>query len=193
MTNNRPNSTALLITMMICLTVILTAYIFAQDAPQLPSAPREATETVKDEPCAHIPEPVEIWEPDPRDVYLIAKTLYGECRGVASTAQQAAVAWCILNRVDAEGYACGVSIEYVVTFPEQFSYAESAPVTEQLQALAYDVLIRWHAESNGAKEVGRTLPREYKYFVGDGTQNHFSVDWKSKSYWDWSLPSPYES
>ena len=83
MTNNRLNSTALLITMMICLTVVLTAYIFAQDAPQLPSATREATETVKDEPCAHIPEPVEIWEPDPRDVYLIAKTLYGECRGVA--------------------------------------------------------------------------------------------------------------
>ena len=193
MTNSKLNYTALLITIMICLTVILTAYIFAQDTQQQPIARGETATAISNEPCAHIPEPVEIWEPNPNDVCLIAKTLYGECRGVASVTQQAAVAWCILNRVDAEGYACGESIEYVVTFPEQFAYAENAPVTEQLQALAYDVLVRWNAEHSGAEEVGRTLPREYKYFVGDGKQNHFSVNWKGKSYWDWSLPSPYES
>ena len=36
---------------------------------------------------------------DPR-VYIIAQLIWGEARGVQSTTEQAAVAWCVLNRVD---------------------------------------------------------------------------------------------
>lgn len=133
------------------------------------------------------------WKPDRKDVEAIAKTLWGECRGVKSTAQQAAVAWCILNRVDEGGYF-GSSIIEVVSKPNQFAgYNPNYPVTADLAALAEDVLIRWHAEKEGAEDVGRTLPKGYCYFVGDGTYNYFTKEWKSKDYWDWSLPNPYES
>lgn len=138
------------------------------------------------------PEHKEAWQPNEDDVIMIAKTLYGECRGVKSKMEQAAVAWCILNRVDSKGYACGESIEYVVTFPHQFAYDPDAPVWESLKEIAYDVLIRWHNEKQGAENVGRVLPAEYLYFIGDGKRNHFSIEWKSTEYWNWSLTNPYE-
>lgn len=141
---------------------------------------------------AQTAEELTAWQPDESDVILIAKTLYGECRGVKSTQEKAAVVWCILNRVDASGYACGRSIEYVITFEHQFAYDENAPVWESLKEIACDVLIRWHDEKQGAEDVGRVLPAEYIYFVGDGKRNHFSAEWRSQNYWDWSLPSPYE-
>lgn len=126
------------------------------------------------------------------DAKLIARTLWGECRGVKSKAEQAAVAWCILNRVDAEGYACGTSVEYVVTFPDQFAgYDASYPVTDELYDLAVDVLTRWQLEKAGASDVGRVLPKEYLWFTGDGQRNHFTDEWKGGNRWDWSLPSPY--
>lgn len=135
----------------------------------------------------------EIWKPDPADVEAIAKTLWGECRGVTSKAQQAAVAWCILNRVDKGGYY-GNSVIEVVSKPKQFTgYNPNHPVDPELAELAEDVLTRWHAEKEGWSDVGRTLPKEYCFFVGDGKLNYFTDEWKSKDYWDWSLPNPYES
>lgn len=149
-----------------------------------------------------IPNPVNIpeesteiapeWKPDPEDVEAIAKTLYGECRGVKSKAEQAAVAWCILNRVDSSRYPDTV-IE-VITQPHQFSgYDEDYPVWDELEELAVDVLTRWHSEREGGINVGRTLPHEYVFFTGDGYRNHFTIEWRGKSYWNWSLESPYES
>ena len=52
---------------------------------------------------------------------------------------------------------------------------------------------RWNAEKNGKTDVGRVLPKEYTFFIGDGFENHFTDEWKSTDYWDWSLPSPYEN
>lgn len=134
----------------------------------------------------------ETWIPDETDVTMIAKALYGECRGVASTTEKAAVAWCILNRVDSNEYACGTSIEYVITFNHQFAYDTDFPVIDELRNIAYDVLVRYHNEKYGEENVGRVLPKEYIYFVGDGNRNYFSTEWKSSEYWDWSLTSPYE-
>ena len=132
------------------------------------------------------------WIPDRKDVELIARTIWGEGRGIQSMDEKAAIVWCILNRVDAEGYACGNSIEYVITFPHQFDgYDPSYPVTDEHVALAEDVLMRWHAEREGVEDVGRVLPKEYIYFIGDGTHNYFTIEWKGTDYWDWSLPSPY--
>ena len=137
------------------------------------------------------PEVVE-WKPDRESVEALAKTLWGECRGVKYKSHQAAVAWCVLNRLDTGRW--GDTVLEVVSAPSQFSgYNDSFPVTDELVALAEDVLIRWHAEKEGEQNVGRVLPKSYIFFVGDGKLNYFTDKWKSKDYWDWSLPNPYES
>lgn len=131
--------------------------------------------------------------PNEAEVEMLAKTIWGEARGVESITEKAAVAWCILNRVDAKGYACGGDIEYVLTFPGQFAgYDEDNPVTTDCKEIAADVLTRWAAEKAGIEDVGRVLPKEYTYFTGDGKRNYFTDEWKGGNTWDWSLPSPYE-
>lgn len=144
-------------------------------------APEPATETTE----------APALELDPREVELIARTIWGEADGVKSKAEQAAVAWCILNRVD----AWGQSIEYVVTKPYQFlGYRPTGDCPERHYELARDVLTRWYAEKAGETNVGRTLPPDYLYFIGDlKAHNWFSIVWQSGIYWDWSLPSPYDT
>lgn len=126
---------------------------------------------------------------DPYEIELIGRTIWGEAEGVRDRAEQAAVAWCILNRVDASGK----TIEEVVTAPEQFHgyYRVKGEVPEEFRYLAADVMNRWNAEKEGAKDVGRVLPADYLYFIGDGDRNHFAKEYRSTNYWDWSLPSPY--
>lgn len=125
------------------------------------------------------------------DVEMLAKLIWGEARGVHSTEQKAAVVWCVLNRVDSPLYPD--SIEAVVTQKYQFSgYDENYPLTDEFMEIAEDVLVRWYQEKAGVINVGRVLPKEYLYFVGDGVLNYFSKEWKSQDHYDWSLPSPYE-
>lgn len=113
--------------------------------------------------------------PNEADVEMLAKTIWGEARGVESTTEKAAVAWCILNRVDGKEYACGGDIEYVVTFPGQFvGYAEDNPVTTECKEIAADVLTRWAAEKAGVEDVGRVLPKTYIFMRGDGKRNYFT-------------------
>ncbi len=135
-------------------------------------------------------EPCEI-EIAREDVEMLAKLIWGEARGVPSTEQKAAVVWCVLNRVDSPLYPD--NIKAVVTQKYQFDgYDESYPLTDEFLKIAEDVLVRWHQEKAGAIDVGRVLPKEYLYFVGDGVLNYFSKEWKSQDHYDWSLPSPYE-
>lgn len=187
--------TILLITLVIIVSACTadTAEV-AQDTPQ-PSTgvgrPTTTPSTVTT-PEAN-PEATETpWMPDEADIEYIAKTIYGEALIVKSDTERAAVAWCILNRVDAKGYPD--TIEGVVTAPYQFhGYDEDHPVIEELRDLAIDVLQRWYAEKNGETQVGRVLPEGYCFFVGDGFENYFTDEWKGTDYWDWSLPSPYEN
>lgn len=131
------------------------------------------------------------FKPNEEDVEMLAKLIWGEARGVDSTAQKAAVVWCVLNRVDASSFPD--TIAEVVTQKHQFTgYRESFPATEEFKEIAEDVLIRWYQEKAGADDVGRTLPSEYLFFVGDGVRNYFSIEWSSTDYFDWSLSSPYE-
>lgn len=122
-------------------------------------------------------------------VTLLGRTIWGEAEGVEDKAEQAAVAWCILNRVDATGQ----TIAEVVTAPGQFHgfYRVEGEVPEEFLDLAADVLNRWNLEKQGAEDVGRVLPADYLYFVGDGARNYFSKEWQSSDYWGWSLKSPY--
>lgn len=122
-------------------------------------------------------------------VTLLGRTIWGEAEGVQSKTEQAAVAWCILNRVDATGQ----TIAEVVTAPGQFYgyYRVKGEVPEEFLDLAADVLNRWNLEKQGAEDVGRVLPADYLYFTGDGERNHFRKEYQSTDYWGWTLKSPY--
>lgn len=166
----------------------------AQDTPQPSTGIDRPTTTHAAETTPEAnPESTENpWMPNKADIEYIAKTIYGEALIVKSDTRRAAVAWCILNRVDAKGYPN--TIKGVVTAPYQFSgYDPDHPVIEELRDLAIDVLQRWYAEKNGETQVGRVLPEGYFFFVGDGFENYFTDEWKGTDYWDWSLPSPYEN
>lgn len=125
------------------------------------------------------------------DEDMLARLIYTEARGVESRAEQAAVVWCVLNRLDNPD-RLESSIAEVVTAPFQFDYRPWVPVTDEFRELAEDVLERWQREQNGEEDVGRVLPAEYQYFEGDGQRNYFTAEWKSRKYWGWELSSPYE-
>lgn len=121
----------------------------------------------------------------------LAKTVFGEARSLTKT-EQAAVVWCILNRLDDGRF--GDSIMDVVTAPNQFTgYRENNPVSADIMALVQDVLSRYARENTGATDVGRVLPSDYLFFHGDGEANHFRKEYKKSGiFWDWSLESPYQ-
>lgn len=120
---------------------------------------------------------------------LIGRTIWGEAGGIESAAERAAVAWCILNRMD----ALGQTVEQVVTAPYQFhGYRDWGECPQEHIDLAADVLARWTKEKEGVTEVGRVLPAEYLFFIGDGEHNHFTTDYRGTDYWDWSLTDPYK-
>ena len=134
------------------------------------------------------------------DAVALAQMAYGECRGVACLVdgnktispayQQACAMWVALNRYDA-GFK-GDSIAEIIAAPRQFhGYDPEHPISDELLALAYDVLERWQEEKNGAADVGRVLPAEYLFFVGNGDHNNFTVEYGTGMYYAWTLPDPY--
>ncbi|MCL2696128.1 MAG: cell wall hydrolase [Clostridiales bacterium] len=146
-----------------------------------------------------IPVPTETPEPTPKptpkqpwtkaDVRILAKIVYAEANG-QPVQEQAAVVWCVLNRLDTGLY--GRTIRAVAMAPNQFAYRKDAPARKALIALVEDVLERWWRERLGETDVGRTLPPEYLYFAGRNGRNHFRTRWRgAKGYWNWSLPNPY--
>lgn len=164
-----------------------------QQAPQEPTpAPQaEVTAPAETEPVVvGDAEEAGVMYYDRLDVEVLAKVLYREARGIPSDTEKACVGWVVCNRVDA-GYADTPS--QVMTSPSQFAYIEDTPVLPELCALAGDVLERWSREKNGEDDVGRVLPKEYLWFSGDGSHNHFRNQYSGGSRWDYSLPSPYES
>ena len=165
------------------------AVTITTEAPETIETTTEAATITTEAPESIEPE-TESWIPDGA-AELIGRTIWGEADGVKDPAERAAVAWCILNRVD----AWGQSIEEVVTAPRQFhGYRDAETWGECPQRhidLAADVLERWAAEKAGAENVGRVLPAGYLYFVGDGERNHFSIEFLETNYWDWTLASPY--
>lgn len=107
---------------------------------------------------------------DEADVTALAQMLWGEARG-CSTDNQMKCVWCVLNRVDDNRFPD--TIIEVVSQPGQFyGYSPQYPATDELKAVALDVLTRWSMEKQGAT-VTRELSPEYVFFTGDGNQNHF--------------------
>lgn len=128
------------------------------------------------------------------DVEVLAKVVWAEARGL-SKMEQAAVIWCILNRVDdtENDYWPNTIIE-VATQPNQFAYSRHNPVKDEFVELAVDVLDRWEAEKHGCIMPGRVLPKEYTFFFSrDADENLFRTTYECHEvFWDWSLPNPYK-
>lgn len=131
----------------------------------------------------------EIYRPDQADVDMLARLVWTEARGVKSEAERAAVVWVVLNRVDSDRWPD--TIAKVVTAKGQFAYSSRAPLKQEYQELATDVLIRWNAEKCGIEDVGRVLPKEYVFFAGKNGRNRFRTG-RGGGYWDWSLDDPYD-
>lgn len=129
-------------------------------------------------------------EQEEETIVLLAKMLWGEARG-CSTTEQAACVWVALNRVSDPRWPD--TLREVLLQPEQFrGLREDNPATEELMALAEDVLSRRARELAGEASVGRVIPEDYFFWAGDGKRNHFRKEYESKERWGWSMESPYE-
>ena len=136
--------------------------------------------------------PTITWYYTDEDVITMAKVMYREARGVGSITQIACVGWVACNRVDAGAF--GDTITEVLTAPGQFAWIPDTPVEDWLVEIAEDVLQKWSIEKSTGEYCGRVLPAEYLYFHGDGEVNWFRIEYEHNGqYWDYSLPSPYES
>lgn len=125
------------------------------------------------------------------EIEVLSKVVYGEARGCDKT-QQAAVVWCILNRMDSDKFPN--DIVSVVTQKNQFEgYSSKFPVTDEIKELVLDVLGRYEQEKAGTENVGRVLPNDYLFFrsSGKGT-NLFRQNYGSKTIWGWSWGTPYD-
>lgn len=123
------------------------------------------------------------------EIQMLAKVVYREARGMKSDAYKAGVIWCVLNRVDNETF--DNSISKVITAKHQFAWVPKTPIKEEFCELAKDVIARWLLEKEGYTDVGRVLPSDYLFFAGRNGLNYFRKKYRSKTYWDWSLKSPY--
>ena len=129
-------------------------------------------------------------------VEALTSLLWGESRGIPSKSHKAGTIWVVLNRYDTGNF--GNSILEVVTAKNQFcGYKKNRVYSDinlynECKDLVIDVLYRYTLEKNGDANVGRTLPASYLYFIGNGEENLYTEKWKSKKYWDWSLPNPYD-
>ena len=119
--------------------------------------------------------------PSQDDVEMVAKTISGEAPGCTVT-QKAAVAWCILNRVDSEDFPN--TIEEVVTQYKQFQgYRETNRPTREELDLAFDIILDW---MNGSEN--RILPKRFLFFHSSKKgYNIFTTDHLKGEVWSGNM------
>ena len=135
-------------------------------------------------------QPTQIYTVPVEDIERMSQAVWGEARGCTLT-EQAAVVWCILNRVDDPRWPD--AIEEVCITSQFNGYNPDNPIDPDIYTLTLDVYVRWVREHTGERDVGRVLPASYCFFYGDGKHNHFQESFGADEVWDWSLPSPYEN
>lgn len=139
-----------------------------------------------------------------QDVEDMGRAIWGEAGGISSKTERAAVGWVILNQVDsnANGMRNYHNVQDVLAkktnIQGYWAKINAGEVPEQYLSLAYDILCRYYAEKDGWTNVGRIIPSDYLYWMGDGHRNYFTIGYHSGSMnycydnaWDWSLASPY--
>lgn len=153
-------------------------------APMLSAEPMQAMPSAAE--AAQEPETEQETE---EEIILLAKMLWGEARG-CSTTEQAACVWVALNRVSDPRWPD--TLREVLLQPEQFrGLREDNPATEELMALAEDVLSRRARELAGETAVGRVIPEDYFFWAGDGKRNHFRKEYRDTATWSWEMEDPY--
>lgn len=153
-------------------------------APMLSAEPMQAMPSAAE--AAQEPEAEQETE---EEIVLLAKMLWGEARG-CSTTEQAACVWVALNRVSDPRWPD--TLREVLLQPEQFrGLREDNPATEELMALAEDVLCRRARELAGETAVGRVIPEDYFFWAGDGKRNHFRKEYRDTATWSWEMEDPY--
>ncbi len=153
-------------------------------APMLSAEPMQAMPSAAE--AAQEPETEQETE---EEIVLLAKMLWGEARG-CSTTEQAACVWVALNRVGDPRWPD--TLREVLLQPEQFrGLREDNPATEELMALAEDVLSRRARELAGETAVGRVIPEDYFFWAGDGKRNHFRKEYRDTATWSWEMEDPY--
>lgn len=153
-------------------------------APMLSAEPMQAMRSAVE--AAQEPEAAQETE---EEIVLLAKMLWGEARG-CSTTEQAACVWVALNRVGDPRWPD--TLREVLLQPEQFrGLREDNPATEELMALAEDVLSRRARELAGETAVGRVIPEDYFFWAGDGKRNHFRKEYRDTATWSWEMEDPY--
>ncbi|MBR2839891.1 hypothetical protein IKE82_00990 [Candidatus Saccharibacteria bacterium] len=120
----------------------------------------------------------------------LAQLAWAEARG-CSKREQSLVMWTVLNRVDAQ-YSGMTDFWSILTAPYQFAYSPNNPYEQYEYEIAADVLRRYAAEKDGIEESGRTLPKGYLYYWGDGSHNYFGMNGFSNELW-FGLGDPYEN
>lgn len=125
------------------------------------------------------PSPTPI-QPSEDEVNYVAKTINGEAPGCTVT-QKAAVAWCIINRVECEYYPN--TIEEVVTQYMQFhGYRESNVPNEEDIRIARKVLTAW---LNGEERI---LPERFLFFHSSGKgYNIFTTGHREGEVWNGNM------
>ena len=127
------------------------------------------------------------------DEILLAKMLYGEDRE-NPTYMRAAIIWCVYNRLDANKKPISEDVTHEI-FP---GYMSGNPVKQWAIDIVRDVTIRYVLEQNGFTDVGRVLPKEYRWYEQlEGHRDHvfkttIKISDPECKRWDWSLPSPYK-
>ena len=152
------------------ITLLLAISAGTADEPEPVSPPERDWGGLTVQQMVMLPEPeYEMYFTD-ADVTACAKMLWGEARGCTREGQAKCI-WVVCNRVDDARFPN--TITGVVSQPSQFhGYDPSYPVTDELYAVALDVLTRWSLEKQGVA-VERELPSTYLWFTGDGVQNWF--------------------
>lgn len=125
------------------------------------------------------------------DAVAMAGTMYAEARGLDKR-EMSMICWTILNRWDNGRF--GSTLHSVIWAKSQFAHSNRKVADNgvDLVWLAQDVLTRYWKEKNGEQNVGRTLPKGYLFYYGDGRHNYFRVTNSGRGTYNFGLWNPYQ-
>ena len=121
--------------------------------------------------------------------YLVDKEAgIGETQWSLPDYKREAIVWVVLNRVDDTSGSFPNSVYNVLYQKNQFRSYYGNDYTSSTYNLVCKVLTLWAQEKTyGYPAAGRSLPREYKWYSGDGSNNWFRTTYPDYGvYWDWS-------